>query len=229
MCIRDSLIHVEEITPSQQSEFLEMSPSSKRRRLRRKTSQSLDVTHHSYTATYSRSHDYPTRTYVRTFGAQSLPRILQFQGYSHTIDFDIQCSIWNVIDAVFDRLNLQRHGDLFQTQIDTVKLIKADRDKVCTENLHMSTSEGKDLLNKTVQGKQPAECYTSDVKTFLHKVESCGRLWRWVAMSLYTDTFNELRVDETTEWPEQSVASHEYFGIEAVSYTHLPLPTNREV
>ena len=39
-------------------------------------------------------------------------------------------------------------------------------------------------------------------------------MWRWVAMTLMPDEFAVLCLDDNVKWPEASLASHLYFGIE---------------
>ena len=90
--------------------------------------------------------------------------------------------------------------------IDGVKVIPLkkicdEREQICHDQLGVAVAAGKETLIEVFNGSaiQPE---FEHCRSFLEKVQACGRLWRWLAVTLMPEEFQVLLADEDTDWPE---------------------------
>ena len=143
-----------------------------------------------------------------------MDQALQTECFPDTGDFDIVNSLFELVSQAIKRLDVKDISNILGDVTTTVEKLRTERESICANLLKMPLREGKSILCSVFLGQSIPTLLPREAQRFLYSVERAGRFWRWAAITMMRSEFEILRVDKSISWPEASLASHLYFGIE---------------
>ena len=131
-------------------------------------------------------HEKIGRRFLRTPGAQRLPRRLQVAALDHTADLDIHNATKIIARHLVNTMGIVG-CDVFKTELATLDKIVKDRDGTIETDLGVSCAYGKQLLLHSCSGKRIPEEVSKN--TCLHSVQRLGIFLRSFACTSPLDVF----------------------------------------
>ena len=160
---------------------------------------------------YEYKSDHRDRRYVKECGAQALARRVRHVAFDDVMDWDIQNCLFTVVEAISDRLDI--YFPHSACKFEAVKKYNRDREAVLREVAGQdgNLKEAKCLVISVFNGKRVADKSDSKMLADLRKE---GRLFRWMAASLYPTLYTQICEAPGKTWPEASMAFLVYASIE---------------
>ena len=180
---------------------------------------------------YSDDRQIRGRRYVCGAGAQSCAQRLQYHLFPHTVDLDISNCCLSLVLQLLEKAAPE--PSLPDEACAALKQWLESREKVCESFLHVPVPEGKQIVNKVINGGAPPEHLKRC--DFIAKLQIASAYLRWFACSLLPGEYKDLEDREDKNFPsatifhycwtavEDYILEHWCFFLESMSPSHLSL------
>ena len=141
-----------------------------------------------------------TRKYVQGPGSQNLGTAFLAAALSHTTDLDIENCCFSLLLQLLDFLKID------QPEWPRLREVLEDcakhRDRVNSEQLGVTRSQGKQLLMKVMNGGQPPTALQEN--SFVRKLQELSVYCRWIACAALPCVYQDMLDAPDREHPETS-------------------------
>lgn len=150
-----------------------------------------------------------SRAYVEGVGAQVVPRWVAETVCCATNDWDIRAAMFTLLDQIVRRLSV--NFCLFEGEFRSLKKVANDRDAVCRDDLGVSVTVGKSVLNAVACGAALPPQFKGNC--FLIALRREVQVLRWLAVTLRPELY-EMFLRDGRHWPENSVFHYLWTPVE---------------
>ena len=108
-----------------------------------------------------------------------MSQIRQNLRMAHTLDTNVETSIFALLTQAVDRLAAKRSDDVSKKCVDTLSALAGDRGKFCMYEMGVDEVTGKAVLHTMVNGSACPEEYKG--QPGVQKLPDLSRFLRWLA------------------------------------------------
>ncbi len=189
---------------------------SPNRKLTRKCSKSADTSRTTVLVSKQVTYHYTlddlirTRLQVQGIGVQACPRRILAVTVPHTIDLDIENCMCTLLHQLVDKLKPMIA--MPTNCMEALKKCATDRASVCTDDLHMTLAEGKQLITCLLNGASPPADLSAN--EFVRTLRTLSRYLRWLACSLLPEVYKRCLDEPSRKFPEASTLTFMWSALE---------------